>query len=92
MEEAVMNAVRNRVMEPPLDYTIFKVGELKESKRGDFELTPGDSLDGTTSPNLAAQVLVEAVALQPFARNATLCVVGNMPNDISLQFWNVSGV
>jgi hypothetical protein len=89
MEEAVINTVRNRVIEPPLDYTILKVGELKDSTR-DFELLPGDSLDGTTSPNLAAHVLVEAVAFQPFARNATLCVVGNMPDFdvVSPQFWD----
>jgi hypothetical protein len=87
MEEAVMNTIRNRAIAPSLDYTILKVGELKESK-GDFELLPGDSLDGTTSRNLAAHVLVEAVAFQPFARNATLCVVGAMPNDISPQLWD----
>jgi hypothetical protein len=87
MEEAVINTVRKRAIEPPLDYTIIKVGELKESN-SDFTLLPGDTLDGTTSPKLAAHVLVEAVAFQPFARNVTLSIIGSMPDNVSPQVWD----
>ena len=90
LEEVVINTVKNRVVQPPLDYTIVKVGELKDSSPDNWQLLPGDVLDGSTSVDLAAQVLVQAVAFQPFARNATLGVVGGAaPNqDISEKEWD----
>ena len=88
VEEAVISMVQQRVTAPPLDYTILKLGDLKENTDAIFELESGDSLDGSTSPELAATVLQQAVAFQPFARNATFAVVGSMPADSSQQVWN----
>ena len=76
-EESIIGVVRNRMEEPFLDYTIVKVGEIKDGNAFDFQ--PGDVLDGTTSLETATQVLVQAIAFQPNARNATVSVVGNMP-------------
>ena len=87
VEEAVINTVRQRAVEPPLDYTILKVGDLKQSNES-FELSPGDVLDGSTSPDLAANAMAQAVAFQPFARNVTFGIVGGMPSEVSNQVWD----
>ena len=87
MEESLVTVVKERAVLPPLDYTILKFGELKESK-DDFSFLPGDVLDGTTSSDLAAQVLVQAVAFQPAARNTTLCSTGNLPADMDNSVWD----
>ena len=79
IEEALMATVQNRVTSPPLDYTLCKFGDLKDSK-DDFCMMPGDVLDGTTPLETATQVLLQAVAYQPYARNATLCAVGTLPS------------
>jgi hypothetical protein len=83
MEEAVINVVNTRSMSPSLDYTICKLGdklvrEVKNNKGTEetFALKPGDVLDGPCHVDAAVQVLVQAIALQPAARNATLCAVG----------------
>ena len=78
IEEAIMATVQNRVSSPPLDYTLCKFGDIKDSKE-DFCMMPGDVLDGTTPLDTAANVLLQAVAYQPYARNATLCAVGSLP-------------
>jgi len=78
MEEAVMATVQDRVVDPPLDFTILKFGELKDAK-DTLSVMPGDVLDGTTPLDTATNVLLQAVAYQPYARNATLCAVGNIP-------------
>lgn len=89
MEESLINAVAERKVEPPLDYTIVKFGELKDSKE-DFSFMPGDVLDGTTPLDTAANVLVQAVAFQPSARNTTLCAVGKLPETIDNLLWDDS--
>lgn len=77
IEEVLINTVQNRVTEPSLDFTLIKVAESFKEGSGDLHLFPGDSLDDSTSVQTAATVIVQAVAFQPFARNATLCVAGS---------------
>lgn len=82
IEELLITNVKNRVMQPPLDYTIIKLGEVKEDKggnSGEFQMMPGDVLDGTITSDAAAQVVLQAIAYQPAARNATLCATGGFP-------------
>lgn len=76
MEEAVVNVVNQKVDPPSLDYTICKLGELKASVSGEFDLKPLDSLDGELQTESAVKVLQQAIALQNSARNATFSVVG----------------
>jgi hypothetical protein len=84
IEEAVVRAVRNRAVEPPLDYTICKLGELKQDVSEKFRLAPGDAADGSVAVGTAVTVLEQAIALQPAARNATLSVVGKLsPADMA---------
>ncbi len=89
LEETIANVVRNRATDPPLDYTILRVvaGDklLKDPAGGPvpaFSLRPGDTLDGPTSIETAVQSLVQAVAHQPAARNATFCIEGVLPDAI----------
>jgi hypothetical protein len=84
VEEALIATVQNRVAQPPLDYTICKFGDLKDSP-SEFSLMPGDVLDGTTPLRTATEVLLQAVAYQPFARNATLCAVGTLPEEEKIE-------
>ncbi|KAI2510456.1 hypothetical protein MHU86_3876 [Fragilaria crotonensis] len=79
MEESLVTTVKERNTQPPLDYTILKFGELKDSQDDNFAFAPGDVLDGTTSLELATQTLIQAIAFQPAARNATLCTTGSLP-------------
>lgn len=85
LEEAVVNTVRNRATEPALDYTILKVvagdklAKPSSSATTVFSLKPGDVLDGPTTVETAAQSLVQVLAFQPAARNATLCIEGCLP-------------
>ena len=85
MEETIINTVRDRVVEPSLDFTICKFGELKDSTNENFQLMPGDALDGNVAVDTAVKILKEAIAFQPAARNATLCCIGSMPSDISQE-------
>ena len=87
IEECIISTVQRRVAEPPLTYTICKFGDMKEGE-GDFQFQPGDILDGSTTADLAANVLVQAVAFQPFARNATLCAVGSLPGKMTDEMWD----
>jgi hypothetical protein len=81
IEEVLINTVRNRVTEPPLDFTLIKMKGDKFDSVGDvsLQIAPGDVLDGTTSLETAAQAIIQAVAFQPAARNATLSISGSMP-------------
>ncbi|GAX10203.1 hypothetical protein FisN_3Lh398 [Fistulifera solaris] len=78
IEEAIINTVRNRVVEPAMDYTVCKFGELKESKDV-LAFEPGDVVDGSTDPDTAITILTQAIGYQPAARNATLSCVGKLP-------------
>eukprot|EP00536_Pseudo-nitzschia_multiseries_P006765 jgi/Psemu1/296358/fgenesh1_pm.148_\ len=88
IEEVLINTVRNRVVQPPLDYTILKVkeGEFVADGSGTsesgFSLLPGDVLDDATSVETAAQVLLQAIAFQPPARNSTMSVSGSLPSSL----------
>jgi hypothetical protein len=85
LEESIVNVVRNRATEPALDYTILRVvvGDklLKESSTGttSYSLKPGDTLDGPTSIETAVQSVIQALAHQPTARNATFSIEGVLP-------------
>jgi len=90
IEECIVNAVRDRVVEPPLDFTICRLGEIKPESNDPFQLTPFDQVDGTTALPTAVTVLKHAIALQPSARNATLSCVGQLDaplvdDDVQLQ-------
>lgn len=81
MEEAVVTAVRNRAVEPALDYTICHLGELKATTEG-FDLKPLDVLDGNLDPGSAVTVVSQAIALQPYARNATFSATGKVEESL----------
>ena len=92
IEEVLINTVQRRSSEPPLDYTIVKLGEMKASAK-QFDLRPGDTLDDPTTVDTAAQAIAQAVAYQPFARNATLSLSGALPasEDFSDEtFWDTA--
>eukprot|EP00526_Cylindrotheca_closterium_P007718 CAMPEP_0113635386 /NCGR_PEP_ID=MMETSP0017_2-20120614/18448_1 /TAXON_ID=2856 /ORGANISM="Cylindrotheca closterium" /LENGTH=650 /DNA_ID=CAMNT_0000546169 /DNA_START=200 /DNA_END=2149 /DNA_ORIENTATION=- /assembly_acc=CAM_ASM_000147 len=79
IEEALIQTVRQRENPPPLDYTIIKVGEknfVANDGSSGMQLLPGDTLEEATSVETATAAIVEAMAFQPFARNATLCLEG----------------
>ena len=88
IEEVLINTVRNRVVEPPLDYTILKVKEGDfvadgtSSSGSDFSLLPGDVLDCATSIETAAQVILQSIAYQPPARNSTVSVAGTLSSSL----------
>ncbi|KAG7359963.1 hypothetical protein IV203_035061 [Nitzschia inconspicua] len=96
IEEVLINTVRNRVTEPPLDFTLIKMKGDKFSPRGGdafLEIAPGDVLDDATSLETAAQTILQAVAYQPAARNSTLSVSGcmtlseNRDKDVEFDIW-----
>ena len=79
----------------PLDYTIVKFGEVTDDNPGGKEeavinIQPGDALDGEIGVNAAANVLIQAMAYQPYARNATLCTTGSLAADANIDdtTWN----
>jgi hypothetical protein len=84
IEEVILNTVRNRIQgeQIPLDYTILKLNDkISNDEMGDspFTLRPGDVLDGPTSAGTAIEVIIQALAKQPFARNSTLSISGSIP-------------
>ena len=90
IEEVLIKTVQRRISEPPLDYTLIKVGEVKASAKN-FELRAGDQLDDATTLDTIAYTVVQAVAYQPFARNKTLSVSGVIPSGVdesSATFWD----
>ncbi len=79
----------------PLDYTIVKFGDVEARRDGvaagaSVSIRPGDASDGGIGPRAAANVLLQATAYQPYARNATLCAEGGMPSSgsIDASTWN----
>lgn len=78
----------------PLDYTIVKFGDVANNDGtgsvDSIEIRPGDHLDGEIGPNAAANVLLQAMAYQPYARNSTLCATGNLPTGaaVDTSVWN----
>ena len=78
----------------PLDYTIVKFGEVNDNdaagEEAEIDIQPGDALDGEIGINAAANVLIQAMAYQPYARNATLCTTGSLPTDVNIDdtTWN----
>ena len=90
IEEVLIKTVQRRISEPPLDYTLIKVGEVKASAKN-LELRAGDNLDDATTLDTIAYTVVQAVAYQPFARNKTLSVSGVIPSGVdesSATFWD----
>lgn len=90
VEEVLINTVQRRVSEPPLDFTLVKLGDVKPSAK-EFSLRPGDSLDDAVTVETAAQAIVQAIAYQPFARNSTFSVSGSLPKGLpeaDQAFWD----
>ncbi len=98
METGLVLSSRGAVMggrRVPLDYTIVKFGDVEpkydddaksdDASRGEVgvSIRPGDALDGGIGPIAAANVLLQAAAFQPYARNVTLCAEGGMIADSS---------
>ena len=82
VEEAIVNTVKRRLpgTQVPLDYTIAKYGDVVDDAKakGALEIMPGDSLDEAVGVEAAARALVQAVAFQPSARNATMALAGGL--------------
>jgi len=92
IEQAIVAISRSRIVgkQNPLDYTIVKFGDIASSDGNDdasIEIRPGDVLDGEIGPNAAANVLLQALAYQPYARNSTLCSTGSVPEGVTVE-WN----
>ena len=91
IEQAIVTISRSRKgNQTPLDYTIVKFGDVAD---GEAEVTikPGDVLDGSISSDAAANVLLQAMAYQPYARNSTLCATGSLSSadvPIDVATWN----
>lgn len=107
MEGGLIAASRGRASggKAPLDYTIVKFGDVEtryDEVRGKDDdaigvsIRPGDALDGGIGPMAAASVILQAMAYQPYARNATLCAEGGVSQAIAAaaadddrqQTWN----
>ena len=76
-----------------LDYAVVKFGDVASDGDGDgsdLAIRPGDTLEGGIGPNAAANVLLQAMAYQPYARNSTLCASGGLPPAAALDAaaWN----
>ena len=92
VEEVIISTIKGRLVAdssigvgPSLDYTILKLGDIvndeqvmKDKKNGIMDVAPGDKFDGKVGIEAAANTLLQAVALRPLARNATLSVIGGM--------------
>eukprot|EP00934_Nitzschia_sp_Nitz4_P003425 Nitzschia sp. Nitz4//scaffold23_size168460//55193//56730//NITZ4_002212-RA/size168460-snap-gene-0.154-mRNA-1//-1//CDS//3329543614//3415//frame0 len=93
VEEALVNRVRRKLpWGVTRDYTLLKLGKIQEKVAEPFRIRAGDTLDGSTTKNAAIQTIVEAVAYQPLARNATFCIAGELPEGIdetNHQFWDI---
>jgi hypothetical protein len=86
MEEAIMQVVKKRQDSLQLDYTICKLGDLVDDKKKakNFNMMPGDAVDGALSVETAVQVVAQAMVTRASARNATFSVVGSDPTDAEL--------
>ena len=77
MEEAVLRYLQQ--MEGRIDYTVCHLGELKADTNEQFQLLPGDVVEGTAmAVDTAVTVLTHAIALQASARNATFSCAGKL--------------
>jgi len=95
VEESFISTVKGRFIAdssvPSLDYTILKLGDIVDDEKiasgkdGVMNIQPGDSLDGKVGVEAAANTLLQAVVLQPNARNATLSVVGAMGKNDAME-------
>ena len=95
VEETFMSTVKGKFIAdasvPSLDYTILKLGDIVDDEKiasgkdGVLNILPGDSLDGKVGVEAAANTLLQAVILQPNARNATLSVVGAMGKNTAVE-------
>ncbi len=93
VEEVIISTVKGRLVAnsgvggPSLDYTSVKLGDIvsdeKIGKNEGLNIAPGDSLDGKVGIDAAANALLQAVALRPLARNATLSVIGAVDDGAS---------
>lgn len=96
VEEVVISTVKGRMVaegarlgDASRDYTIIKFGEVVEDSKvkkgkddnGFVKIRPGDTLDGNVGVEAAANVLLQALAFQPNARNSTMSVVGGIAGD-----------
>lgn len=93
VEEAVINTVKRRMpgTQAPLDFTIVKYGDAVDDgkTKSSLEIMPGDSLDGEVGVEAAAKALVQAVAFQPSARNATMSIAGGLDSiELSDRAWD----
>lgn len=96
IEQSIVTISRGRSEggKQPLDYTIVKLGDVTNND-GDgsdqtIEIRPGDDLDGEIGPIAAANVLLQAMAYQPYARNSTMCATGMLPPGVQVDtdVWN----
>lgn len=91
IEQGIIAISRSRIAgkQSPLDYTIVKFGEISPSDDGDdsVDIRTGDTVDGEIGPNAAANVLLQALAYQPYARNSTMCTTGSLPEGATVA-WN----
>lgn len=95
IEQAIVSISRGRLVgkQTPLDYTIVKFGDVASNDDGgddEIVIQPGDAVDGEIGPNAAANVLMQAMAYQPYARNSTLCTAGGLADASSIDAatWN----
>ncbi|KAL7543888.1 hypothetical protein ACHAXR_013328 [Thalassiosira sp. AJA248-18] len=96
IEQGIAAISRSRIAgkQNPLDYTVVKFGDVSSDDKGDggggIEIQPGDVVDGEIGPNAAANVLLQAMAYQPYARNVTLCAAGSLSSGASVDTatWN----
>lgn len=98
VEEVAIATVKGRFIgdasTASLDYTIVKLGEIvndnkiANGKDGVLNIQPGDTLDGKVGVEAAANTLVQAVALRPSARNATLSAVGAVDGTVDTEVWD----
>lgn len=107
VEEVIISTVKGRMVADggpgnvPLDYTIVKLGDIvqdskvkkgKDNVDGSIQIRPEDSLDGQTGIDAAANTLLQAITMQPNARNATLSVIGGLTNEnkdtIDEYYWD----
>lgn len=91
IEQGIIAISRSRIAgkQSPLDYTIVKFGEISPSDDGDgsIDIRAGDTVDGEIGPNAAANVLLQALVYQPYARNSTMCSTGSLPEGATVE-WN----
>ena len=83
MEEFIVRYVHQKAgTTTGIDYTICHLGnDIKTDTKDAFQLLPGDTLEGNgiIAVDTAVTVLTHAIAVQPYARNATFSCAGKLP-------------